>query len=107
MFDLVAGLNVGSRAYHKAVMKKNPHLITGIHCFEDSSTPSIGIGSITLDGVAPRVTAVISYNMPYMSNASPCILKIALSEGLSIRTILGHHFKGKPSSLSCHTSTHL
>jgi hypothetical protein len=38
MFDSGAGLNVSSRAYHEAVMKKNPHLITGIHRFEDSNT---------------------------------------------------------------------
>jgi hypothetical protein len=60
MFESGAGLNVGSRAYHKSVMKKNPHLVSGIHRLEDSNTPPIGLDGTTLDGFAPRVTAVIS-----------------------------------------------
>jgi hypothetical protein len=95
MFDSGAGLNVGSHAYLEAVMKKNPHLVTGIHRFEDLNTPPIGLVGITLDGVAPRVTAVISYKMPYMSNGSPCLLKIALAKGFSIRTIFWTPFQRK------------
>ena len=76
-------------------MAKNPHLVAGIHRFEDSNTPPIGLGGIAVDGVSPCVTAVISYKMPYMSNGSPCLLKIALAEGFSIRTIFGIPFQRK------------
>jgi hypothetical protein len=95
MFDSGAGLNVGSRAYLKSTTKKNPHLVTCIHCFEESNTPPICLGGIALDGAAPRVTAVISHKMPYMSNGSPCLLKIALAEGFSIRMIFVMPFQRK------------
>jgi hypothetical protein len=71
MFDLGAGLNVGSRTYHEAVMKNSPHLVAGVHRFEYSNTPPIGLGGITLDGVTPHVTSVIAYKMRYMYNGSP------------------------------------
>jgi hypothetical protein len=79
MFDSGDGLNVGSRSYQESIMKKNPHLADGNHKFEDSNTLPIGLGGITVDGLAPCVTAVSLYKMPYLFNDSLCLLKIALA----------------------------
>lgn len=48
-----------------------------------------------MDGVTTHVTSVISYKTPYMSNDSPCLLKTALAEGFSIRTLFGALFQRK------------
>jgi hypothetical protein len=42
IFDSGAGINIRSCYYHEAIMKKNPHMVAGIHRFEDSNTPPIG-----------------------------------------------------------------
>jgi hypothetical protein len=61
MFYSVSGVNVSCCAYHEAVMKKNPHLVTGIRRFEDSNTPCIGLGGI--DGLT----------FPGLSQAQMCL----------------------------------
>jgi hypothetical protein len=84
MFDSGVGLHVGCRTYHEYIMRRKPDVVAGIHRFEDSGTSIISLGGITVDGADPKVTAVISYTLPYMSNDSACLLKIALADGSSI-----------------------
>jgi hypothetical protein len=95
MFDSGAGLNFGCRTYNEDIMRRNPDLVAGIHRFEDIGTDPISLGGITVDGAAPRVTAFISYKLPYVSNGSARVFKIALTEAFSIRTIFGTPFQRK------------
>jgi hypothetical protein len=88
MFNFGARLNICSHSYHEAIMKKNPHMVAGIHHFEDLNTPPIVRGGIYVDGITPHVTSVISYKMHYLSNDSSCLLNIALAEVFPVRTIL-------------------
>jgi hypothetical protein len=76
-------------------MKKNPHLVAGVHRFEESNTPPIGCGGIVVDGIAPCLTAVILYKMHYLSTGSPCLLKIDLAKDFSVHTIFGTPFQRK------------
>jgi hypothetical protein len=95
MFDSGEGLNVGCRTYHEEIMRRNPDLVAGIHRFDDSGTSPISLEGITVEGDAPNITSVISYKLPYVSNGSTSVLKIALTEGFSIRTIFDTPFRRK------------
>ena len=99
LVDTGAGLNLGNLEYHKSVAERHPKLVSQfayLKDMEDMETFSIsGVGG-GKEGEEDRggidVTAVITYNTPFVVNGQQVTVSFALGEGVACNTIFSCPF---------------
>jgi hypothetical protein len=93
MVDTYAGLNLGRLQYHLSIYKTSPHLVDSFVYLKDVDyLDEFDIGGVDEHGNATRVTALITYKIPFRMSGQAVSLSFGLSESASTNTILGLPF---------------
>ena len=93
MCDSGAGLNLGNLQYHTSCYKTAPHLVKSFFKFDEEGFDPIVIGGVGDEGDGGlRLTAIITYHLPFEMDGHPAHIAIGLAEGTTTNTIISYPF---------------
>jgi hypothetical protein len=93
MCDSGAGLNLGNLKYHTSCYKTAPELVKSFFTFSEEGFDPIVIGGVGDEGEGGlRLTAIITYYLPYEVDGHQASLAIGLADGTTTNTIISYPF---------------